>query len=414
MVHRLLAYAVLGILVSTFGCSSADASPDPNGTPDTGTTDGAPSDSGTEASTETGPDAGPPSVVSLAAGSRHVCALISNGTAKCWGRNDVGGLGDGTTTNSSTPVVVKGLASAIALGAGGAHTCAILAGGTMKCWGSNTKGQLGDGKTTNSNTPVDVVGVTGVIAIALGEAHTCAVVTGGKVRCWGMNNHRQLGDGTTVDSLVPVDVPGIDGADAIASRLYHTCVRVAGGAMKCFGNNFMGELGSFTSVNGKASNVSGISGAKSITVGGGANSGASDSAHSCAVLGDGSAQCWGGNNAGQLGVDLATQKTPTPLTVRTLKDAQAISAGFSHTCALVAGGGVRCWGFNSNQQLGNPSAGDMSDLPVEVQSLADATAIVSGDYFNCALRKDGRVSCWGQKTPEYKLAPAPYDIPVLP
>jgi len=98
-------------------------------------------------------------VPAITAGGSHTCALVSNGTARCWGYNASGQLGNGSTTNRSLPVVVSGLSGATAITAGGSHTCALLSDGTAKCWGSNAYGQLGNGTTASSNTPVTVTGL---------------------------------------------------------------------------------------------------------------------------------------------------------------------------------------------------------------------------------------------------------------
>ncbi len=134
---------------------------------------------------------------SVTSGGSHVCALVHNGGAWCWGFNDNGQLGDGTTTNRSTPVAVSGLPLNLAqIAAADDHTCALLANQTVKCWGLNSKGQLGDGTTSDSSTPVKVAGLTDVVQIALGDAYTCALLASGDVQCWGWNNFGELGNGS--------------------------------------------------------------------------------------------------------------------------------------------------------------------------------------------------------------------------
>jgi len=149
-------------------------------------------------------------VGSISAGGYHTCAVTTAGGATCWGQGSYGELGDGTATDSSTPVAVSGLSSGVASIAGGAyHTCAVTTTGSATCWGTNSVGQLGNGATTNSSTPVGVTGLSsGVAAISAGRGHTCAVDTSATLKCWGWNIYGQLGNGATTNSSTPVGVSG--------------------------------------------------------------------------------------------------------------------------------------------------------------------------------------------------------------
>ncbi len=202
--------------------------------------------------------------VTIATGGAHTCARFADGSVKCWGRNDVGQLGIGTTTGpefcivgtvfgsacSFTPVSVTGISIVTALATGGAHTCALLADGTVRCWGANFSGQLGNGTFTASSTPVLVSGLTSATAVTAGGIHTCALLADGSVKCWGSDSHGQLGNGAPLDpfslSSTPLPVSGITTATAVAGGRAHTCALLADGTVRCWGDNDGGQLGNRT------------------------------------------------------------------------------------------------------------------------------------------------------------------------
>jgi alpha-tubulin suppressor-like RCC1 family protein len=338
-------------------------------------------------------------MTAIAAGGWYTCGLSMTDGVKCWGWNDFGQLGDGSTTNRATPVNATGLSSGINIIDGGwAHTCVLSTTGGVRCWGRNRTGQVGDGTTTDKSIPVDVVGMgSDVIAIAVGGAsyagHTCVLTRTSGVKCWGYNELGQVGDGTTTKNKVtPVDVVGL-GSDvtAISAGYLHTCALTTAGGVKCWGYNFYGQVGDGTTVNklipadvvGLDRNVIAI---------------ASGGFHTCALITTGGVKCWGGNPAGQLG-NGDTENHSTPVDVEGLgSGVAAITAGYWHTCALGTGGGVKCWGWNGESQLGNGSSGveGNKNTPVDVVGLgSDVVAIAAGDSHNCALNTAGSVKCWG-------------------
>ncbi len=142
----------------------------------------------------------------IAAGYDHSCGIAASGPTLCWGLNEYGQLGDGTTTNRSIPTVVGGAHTFAAITAGLRHSCALDTQGAAWCWGDNTYGELGDGTTTGSSSPVAVVGGLVFSYLKAGELHTCGVTAAGAAYCWGDNEYSQLGDGTATSSHVPVKV----------------------------------------------------------------------------------------------------------------------------------------------------------------------------------------------------------------
>ena len=311
-------------------------------------------------------------VSTLVAGYSHNCVVTASGGVKCWGSNSNGQLGDGTTTARAMPASVNGLAGGVSgLRLGAFHSCALTSGGGVKCWGNNGSGQLGDGTTTTRSIPADVNGLTsGMIAIAAGWYHTCALTSSGGVKCWGQNSNGQMGDGTTVQRPTPVDVNGLtSGVVGVAAGYSHTCALTSSGGVKCWGLNGSGQLGDGTTtqrttpvdVSGLTSGVVGI---------------AAGHSHTCALTTGGGVRCWGMNGNGQLG-DGTTTNRSTPVDVTGLTSGvAAVAAGYSHTCALTTGGGVKCWGYNSNGQLGDGTTTQRT-APVDVSALGSGIAAVA-------------------------------------
>lgn len=328
-------------------------------------------------------------VTNIVAGFFHTCASLHDGSVRCWGYGGNGQLGDGSREMRLSPVKVAGLPSPIrSIASGQSHVCA-LASDSQYCWGHNYYGQVGDGTTTDRRLPTRVASSGGAEAsLALGGGHSCAVSQSGEASCWGDNRGGQLGDGTAVSRGTPAKVVGpAGGVKFLIAGGGHTCALAQTGNVYCWGVNNAGQTGvgdrydrwTPTAVVGLDQGVYAL--------------GAGNS-HTCAIMQDGSAKCWGLGEYGQLG-DGTKQHRLVPVEVLGLSEALiAIVGGQEHTCALTAKGSVQCWGANGLAQLGDPSAPEV--LPHEVPGMGSGVvAIAAGSYHTCALTNEGIVKCWG-------------------
>lgn len=170
----------------------------------------------------------------------HSCVVLADGTVMCWGANDFGQLGNGSLTNSVTPVLVSGITNAIAVSTGFTSTCAVLADGTLQCWGTNSSG-IGSSTITSSANPVVVSGISNAVDVSLGARHACAALASGAVQCWGSNTYGQLGNGTATDSLTPVIVGSISNAVSVSAGDFFNYARLADGTLVSWGASPLGN-----------------------------------------------------------------------------------------------------------------------------------------------------------------------------
>jgi len=355
------------------------------------------------------PVSGITNAVSLSLGTNTSCAVLGDGTARCWGNNSYGELGTGTyTSNEPVPVAVSGLSDVVSISAGQYHTCAVITDGTARCWGNNGSGQLGDGTNTASNVPVTVSGLTNVISISAGDNQTCAVLSDGTARCWGYNDFGQLGDGTVTNSNVPVAVTGLSGVTAIDTMYRHSCAVLDDGTARCWGYNYYGQLGNATNTNSNLPvAVSGLTNAASVSVG---------MDYSCVTLTDGTARCWGFNGYRNLGTGNQTNSN-VPVTVSGLSDIGTMSVGGYHACATLSDATSRCWGSNNDGQLGNgtKTLDDPDSSPLYPESpMTGFTKLDSEGEGTCAVMQDATVKCWGEGVPwGYPDSLVPQTVPGL-
>ncbi len=373
-------------------------------------------------------------VAHVTTGEHHSCALMTSGQVRCWGLNSYGQLGDGTQVSRTRPVTVKNPAGTGALSgvaqviAGANHTCARLTNGKAVCWGFNGRGQLGDASTVGRFRPVKVVGPSGtgalrnITLLTADGSHTCALLASTEAMCWGDDTYGALGDGLgstgeQVLSAVPVSVvattgPGfLTGITHLVTGGGHSCAVLANGQARCWGSSAFGELGDgSTGIDGRPRPVVVLNG-----TGTGPLTGVSlvsaGVAHSCAVMTNARARCWGSDTAdyvhyGQLGTRSDSIYPATVLNSggsAPLTGVSMIRAGDGHTCARLSAGLAACWGANYDGRLGIGRSGIDADrdVPVLVQNTAGTAAltgvseVAAGAAHNCARLSSGLAACWG-------------------
>lgn len=328
----------------------------------------------------------------LSTQNSHACAVSSTGIAKCWGWNAYGQVGNSTWDDQLTAVSVSGLSAGVrAITVGPFHSCAVTVSGAAMCWGLGDFGMLGNNSAAQQSAPVSVSGLSsGVAAIEAGDFHTCALTSGGAVRCWGSNLLGSVGNNSTIDQWAPVSVSGLSsGVTAIAiGGGSFTCALTNAGAVRCWGQNDRGQTGNNgTTTQYTPVSVSGLSsGVTAIAAG---------RDHACALIAGGGVKCWGSNEFGELGnSNTVTQRTPVSV-IGLPGGVVSIAAGGYHTCALTAAGAVYCWGSGYQGQLGNNSTSDhfaptlVSGLPNNIVEIA------AGETQTCIRTSEGAVQCWG-------------------
>ncbi len=326
----------------------------------------------------------------VALGARHGCVRTELGRVQCWGSNRFGQLGDGRARFRAAAAEIAGLTHVIDIAAGKAHTCALRSDGGVYCWGWGGRGQLGDGARSNANRPraVEDLGAEAV-ELAAGDDFSCARLVDGRVQCWGSAAHGQLGHGVAHEDATfarPVWVAGLSEATAIAAGEKHACAEIAGERVVCWGANEEGQLGEGPRLFRPLPTTHKKLGEPVLRL-------AAGSAHSCAVVDGGRVRCWGHNTAWQLG-DRAASRCSTPIDVRNLPPAVAVTNGGKHSCALLRDGKVACWGTNGRGQMGDAKR-EMRTRAKIVPKLATVTKIDAGLNHTCAIRADKTLVCWG-------------------
>jgi len=343
-------------------------------------------------------------VADVVAGPRMACALLDDGAVKCWGRNSYGELGDGSTTDRTLPTAVVGLGSGVtAITATGMHACVLTAIGQVKCWGANFAGQLGDGTTENRPTPVLVQDLGDVaIDIVAGTVHSCALLLAGKVKCWGDGSQGQIGNGSRSSSPTPIQGPQFASAPL---RLQvggsTTCAIGSDDSLRCWGGNDLGQQGT-----GGVNDV--LTPRRIPGFEAGARHAAPGIWSTCAARTDGTVSCWGANWHGQLGDRSRSAFVTATAVAGPMTTAIRLSTGDRHACALGNTGGLKCWGANTWGEVGDGST-TLRTAPVDVAGMTSGVVDVSAGFSRTCAIKNGAAYCWGRtgSTIERLAAPVP-------
>lgn len=373
--------------------------------------------------------------LSISAGRRHTCVQLAGGSVKCWGAGFQGQLGYdsdanlGDSTGEMTSLATVDLGSsktvlAVSPSKHGHHTCAILNDGTVKCWGKGNSGRLGYDSTASKGAAAGdmeelaTVSIGTVLEMSLGAEHTCALLSVGTVKCWGLGDDGRLGlDSTSnrgdsagsMQGLAAVNLGQDRKAVAVSAGGMHTCAILDDGTVKCWGMNSLGQLGyDDTSSRGLGGGgVGQMHGLGTVNLGSGKRALAISAGyeHTCVVLNDHSVRCWGSGLNGRLGLDSLTNKGDATGGMASLvavnlgvgKTALGIHAGGRHTCVALNDGGVKCWGKGTFGELGSDATADIGDeagemallTAVQIGGSTAVRRISSGSEFACAVLSSG-------------------------
>lgn len=335
--------------------------------------------------------------VAVSAGILHTCALTTTNRVYCWGWNDEGQVGDGSRSDRRYPSQVAGTGTYASVTAGGGHSCAVTTSGAPQCWGFNFSGQLGDGSTTGRSTPVTVSGGLTLSVLDAGGTFNCGIAADSTAHCWGWGGTGQLGDGARpAAQTTPVATVGGLKFTAVSGGTQHSCGLAADSTAWCWGDNGFGQLGNATSTDTT----------RPVAVSGGLKFAAITTGyfHTCALAPNGDAYCWGDNSAGQLGDTLVVGSANTPRLVLGGHAFASISTGAVHTCGVTVGGAGYCWGSDVSGQLGSQPAAlcgttagpqECTRAPALVTGGLSFVGISAGNQHTCGVIIGPLVYCWG-------------------
>jgi alpha-tubulin suppressor-like RCC1 family protein len=379
----------------------------------------------------------PGTLLAMDGGAEATCALQRLGRTLCWGLNSVGQLGftqdtvcfgefpADTLACSIFPQNVHQSTAFASISVGDSLTCAVVTDGSAACWGANQVGQIGNGTLSSNPTPIPsrVFGVASFTSITVGGRHVCGLSAAGIAYCWGDDSFGQLGDHRLVNSTTPI--PVVTSAQtpmlfaSLSAGYMHTCGLTPAGAAFCWGDNSRGQLGTGGSSTDLPAPVAGGLTFTAISAGidtsrtsASQTAGALRSSFTCGLSG-GAAYCWGAG--------IGAPSTPT-LVAGGLSFTQ-LSAGGAHVCGLTQDGSAFCWGYDGDDQLGNGPGPSNSATPVAVGGGLKFTNITAGRRHTCGTATDNVSYCWGSDVygalgntyqAAFRGLPQPVGQPILP
>jgi len=296
----------------------------------------------------------------------HTCALLADGRVRCWGQN-VEGSDDALVAHDTIAPTDMGVDHGVAVAVAELQTCVARDDGSIVCWGFDQRGALGDGSTASVvKGPVAVTDLADAFDVGASPANAgCAIRANGSVWCWGDGAAGALGDGVDAQSAGSVDAASsavpIASLVTDATEISRTCAVLASGTIACWGPNDFGQTGNGTISADIATPtlVGGITTAAHVAVG---------RFHACALVADGAVLCWGRNDEGQLGVVPSGDIWPNPVVARK-GDAVEVAVGGYHTCARLDDDSVWCWGSDGDGELGDGAPAYSKPTPVRVVGL---------------------------------------------
>jgi alpha-tubulin suppressor-like RCC1 family protein len=332
--------------------------------------------------------AAPLSFYQMSGGDIHTCGVTADNRLYCWGNNNRGQLGDGTTIERHTPVPVAPELRFRHVSAGIWYTCAVTTGYQAYCWGYNGWGNLGDGTDTERLTPVPVAGGRQFRLVETYEFHTCAVtLADNRAYCWGFGGDGALGDGSTTSSRVPVAVAGTLRFHQVSVGRWHTCGVATDNQAYCWGNNQRGQLGDRTEVDNRTRPTLVADGHRFRQLDAGFE-------HNCAVRTDKRAFCWGNGRDGQIGNGKAYLSF-WPRAVAGGLSFDRVTAALQHSCGETTLNRAYCWGLNGTDGRLGDGTTERRLSPVAVAGGHFFSQLSAGSLHTCGKTDAGKGYCWG-------------------